>query len=176
MKNIVLIGFMGTGKTSVGKLLAQRLAWPFVDTDQLIEQEVGLPVKEIFRSKGETFFRTKESEIIARVSGYTDSVIATGGGAVINRANFNRLKSNSVVIALTASGEIILARTAGNKADRPLLAKKKSAASVEELLAARREHYRLADFTIDTSKMSPWQVAEEIIALLRPGGILYENN
>ncbi|HOM27495.1 MAG TPA: shikimate kinase, partial [bacterium] len=121
-KNIVLIGFMGTGKTEVGILLAKRLNMNFVDTDKLIEEREKDRIVRIFEVKGEEYFREIEEKIIEEVSNYKNCVIATGGGAVIREKNYNNLKKNGILICLKATPEEIYKRTISKK-DRPLLMK-----------------------------------------------------
>ena len=103
MKNIVLIGFMGTGKTSAGRLLAGRLNRPFIDVDKKIEQETGLAISDIFQLNGEDHFRHLEREVISRVARYTNAIIATGGGVVLKQENMVRLKNTGIIISLTAT-------------------------------------------------------------------------
>ena len=169
--NVVLIGFMGTGKTSVGRMLAQRLKRTFVDVDKKIEQAEGVSITEIFHARGEVEFRQIEQEMIARVSRYNHSVIATGGGAVLMKENIARLRKNGVIIALTAAPEVIVARTA-RRGGRPLLECADPAQAVKELMLQRAELYRQADCTFDTSIHSPQQVVEDIVIFLRQGGYL----
>ena len=169
MRNIVLIGFMGTGKTSTGRLLAGRLGRHFVDIDRKIEQESGLAISEIFARHGEAYFRAKEKELVARVSRYRRAVIATGGGVVLDPANMERLRAGGVIVCLTASVETILERT-GRRSTRPLLARPDREEIVARLLAERAPLYGAADFTVDTSTLSPRMAAEKIIAFLRQEG------
>jgi len=121
MKNsIALIGFMGTGKTAVGRLLADKLGKRFVETDELVAKRAGKSISEIFEQGGEGFFRELEHDVIKDVAELENLVISCGGGAVLNKANVNRLKKNCVVILLTASPEVIQERTS-NESGRPLL-------------------------------------------------------
>ena len=170
MKNIVLIGFMGTGKTTAGRLLANSLERPYINTDQLLEQESGMTISEIFRVHGEKYFRQKERDVIALVSDYEQVVIDTGGGAVTDPANMIRLKNSGILIALTARLDVILKRTEGCTS-RPLLARPDKEKAVALLLQQRAKLYKQADFTVDTSDLSPQLVAEEMLVLLREGGI-----
>lgn len=163
MRNIVLIGFMGTGKSTVGKRLALSLAWDFVDTDCEIGEVTNLSVSEIFRRHGETRFRSEESIVVARLSQQEQLVIATGGGTVLNPLNWNALAQNGIVIALHASLEAILARI-GHKNDRPLL--KGSREAIEKLWSERQECYAQADFVVDTSQKNVDEVVREILARL----------
>lgn len=171
MKNVVLIGFMGTGKTSTGRLLASRLGRPFIDTDQKIENENNMTISEMFSVYGEQFFRQKEQDVISKVSRYTCTVIATGGGVVLIPENIARLKSNGVLIALTASLDVILERTS-RRNSRPLLDRPDREAIVAKMLQERSGFYNSADLSIDTSEKTPQQVSDMIITFLRQGGYL----
>ena len=172
MKNIVLIGFMGTGKTTIGRLLAIRLGRPFVDCDKKVEYESGMTIREIFERYGEAYFRQKEKEMIAKLSRYNNAVIATGGGVVLSNDNMRRLKRNGVIIALTASVENILERT-GRRNTRPLLLDFISREHIiDKLLSDRWELYQKADFSIDTNNNLPQHVITEIIIFLRQSGYL----
>lgn len=172
MKNIVLIGFMGTGKTSTGRLLASRLGRPFIDVDRKLEQECKMTVAEFFAAHGEILFKQKEKSLIAKIARYHNSVISTGGGSVEDQANFHKLRENGVIITLTASIDIILERTGRRRGVRPLLDCDNPAEVVKELLAKRGHLYQNTDYMIDTSTYSPHQVAEKIITFLRTGGYL----
>ncbi len=169
MKNIVLIGFMGTGKSSTGRLLAGRLGRQFVDIDRRIEQESGLAISEMFARHGEAYFRAKEKEMIARVARYRRAVIATGGGVVLDPANMEQLRAGGVIVCLTATVAAILERT-GRRTTRPLLARPDREEVIARLLAERAPFYAAADFTIDTSTLSPRLAVEKIIRFLRQEG------
>lgn len=160
MRNIVLIGFMGTGKSTVGRSLAQALAWDFVDTDYEIGEVTNLSVSEIFRRHGETRFRSEESIVVARLSQLNHIVIATGGGTVLNPLNWNALSNNGTIIGLHASLEAILGRI-GHKNDRPLL--KGTKEEIEKLWSERQVCYAKADFMVDTSRKSIDEVVSEIL-------------
>ena len=171
-KNIVLIGFMGTGKSSCGKALANRLGCAFIDLDKYIEGKERMSVPEIFAAKGETYFREKEREAVREVSKRKGVVIATGGGTIKDGENFALLKERGVIVCLTADVDTILARTA-RRGERPMLdGQEDRRKGIEELLASRQEMYARADFSVDTSVLSPMQVTEEVIGFLRVGGII----
>ncbi len=171
-KNIVLIGFMGTGKSSCGKSLATRLGCAFVDLDKYIESKEKMSIPEIFASKGEAYFREKEREAVREVVQRKGVVIATGGGTIKDEENFALLKERGVIVCLTADVDTILARTA-RRGERPMLdGQEDRRKGVEELLASRQRMYERADFTIDTSTLSPMQVTEEVFSFLRVGGVI----
>ncbi|MDR7865994.1 MAG: shikimate kinase [Sporomusaceae bacterium] len=172
MKNIVLIGFMGTGKSCTGRLLAGRLGRPFIDVDRKIEQESGLAIGEIFAKHGEAYFRAREKDVIARVARHRKAVIATGGGVVLDAENMQRLRSGGVIICLTASVQTILERT-GRRNTRPLLARPDREEIVARMLAERAPLYAQAAFILDTSNIPPRMAAEKIIAFLRQEGHIY---
>ena len=147
-RNIVLAGFKATGKTAVGKRLAERLGYTFVDVDGLIEAEAGTSIPRLFTERGEVAFREVESRIVERVAQLTHCVIATGGGTVLSSANLQALKQSGVVVTLTADLETLLSRL-GMAGDRPILRGDDLRARVEQLLAERREAYAQADVTVD---------------------------
>ena len=164
MKNVVLIGFMGTGKTSTGRALAQRLGRAFVDLDRMIEEEAGRSIPEIFASEGEAAFRALEREAVRRTAKRRALVISTGGGTV---------KENGAIICLTASVDVVLARTA-HVGDRPVLDAKDAGdrrQAVADLMAERRELYDVADYSVDTSDLSPLQVVDDIAGYLKREGV-----
>ncbi|MCX7916954.1 MAG: shikimate kinase [bacterium] len=166
-KNIVLIGFMGTGKSEVGYLLAKKLNMSFVDTDKLIEEREKDRIIRIFQVKGEDYFRNVEENIIEEVSKYENYVISTGGGAIIREKNFVNLKKNGILICLTATPEEIYKRTIPKK-DRPLLMKSKNVIqTIKEMLEVRKPYYQKADYTIDTTKKNIEEIVDEIIKIIK---------
>ncbi|NLP42183.1 MAG: shikimate kinase [Veillonellaceae bacterium] len=171
MKNVVLIGFMGTGKSSIGRLLACRLRRPFMDTDKKIEREYGMTIPEIFQQFGEVGFRSRESAVVAKLSRYTNAVISTGGGIVLSADNIRRLRANGVIIALSASPQTILERTS-RRNNRPLLNQPDREQTIIKLLNERAPLYAVSDFSIDTTNYTPHQVVDRIISFLREGGFL----
>ena len=158
---VVLIGFRGTGKTAVGRILADRLEVPFYDTDALIERRMGMRIPEIFRRYGEVEFRILEREVIASLRD-AKGVISTGGGAVSDPANVADLRWHGTVVLLTAAPAVILDRIAGS--DRPGLTDLSPAEEVQALLAARQEAYiGAADVCIDTGRYTPEEVADLVL-------------
>lgn len=166
MKNVVLIGFMGTGKTRVGQMVARRLGYKFVDTDDLIVRKTGMPISEIFAKFGEPHFRDIEQQIVAEVAAQDSQVIATGGGVPIREKNIRNLRRNGLLFCLNASPEVIEKRTS-NDNSRPLLYTNNRLRQIEELLEARKPFYSAADYQIDTTNKTASRVAEEIIRLYR---------
>jgi len=168
--NIALTGFMGTGKSTVGRCLARDLNLKFIDIDDLIEKEAGMPIKDIFSVKGEAVFRKIESEVIEKLSAGafgTGIVLSTGGGAVVDPLNRNRLKSWGVLVCLTASVDELLRRVGGRE-DRPLLNGPDRRRRVETLLAERAGAYADSDFTVDTTAATVQEVIEKIKAFVEP--------
>jgi shikimate kinase len=162
--SIALIGFMGTGKTVVGKMLADKLGKAFLEMDALIEKKAGKSIPDIFRDEGEIGFRELEIEVAREISGRKNAVIACGGGIVLNKINIDRLAGECIVVCLTASPEVILKRTSYDKNGRPLLAVADRARQIGELLKLRRPYYqRAADITVNTSRLKPPSVARRII-------------
>jgi shikimate kinase len=166
--SIALVGFMGTGKTVVGRALAARLGREFVELDSLIEQRAGRRIPEIFRQEGEVVFRELEIEVTKEVAHQKNAVIACGGGIVLNKINIDRLREECIIVYLEASPGIILKRTSGDENERPLLAAPDRAGQIKELLRFRQPFYeRAADIRVDTSKLDIDAVVERIVAKLR---------
>ncbi len=165
--NLALVGFMATGKSAVGRALAEKLGRKLVELDLLIEQRAGKPVAEIFRQDGEIAFRELEIEATRQVAGQKNLVIACGGGVVLNKINIDRLREGARIVYLTASQGVILKRVSGDEG-RPLLETGDKALKIRELLSFRRPFYeRAADIKIDTSKLDIASVVEQIIDRLR---------
>ena len=166
--NIVLIGFMGTGKTAVGQALAKRLNRRLIEVDSIIEQMAGKSIPDIFQDDGEIYFRELEIEAIKKAAAGKKQVIACGGGVVLNTINIDRLRETGVIINLVASPDTILKRTSVNEGSRPLLNVKQPAERIRELMKFRKPFYdRAADFTINTSKLNIDTVADKIIDRLK---------
>jgi len=165
MKNIVLVGFMGSGKTTIATKLANELGLRYISTDDLIEKREKRTINEIFTKSGEDYFRDVESGVIRGLSGREGLVIDTGGGVVIREENLANLKSVGVVICLTADEETIMARTKKYK-HRPLLNVEDPKLKIRTLLAKRAPFYAKADHCIDTGKFTVRQVVEKIIEIV----------
>jgi shikimate kinase len=162
-RNLVLVGMSGTGKSRVGRLVAQRLRWRFVDTDVEIERCAGRSVPEIFATEGEARFRAIEREVIARVARQSGAVIATGGGAILDPANREALFAGNLVVCLEASAEQIAARLARAREHRPLLAGRDPLVAIRELQAQRAPLYALAHRTIPTDGRTLGEVATAVL-------------
>lgn len=162
----MLVGPMGAGKSTVGRYLASRLFYSFVDTDHLIEERAGADIPWIFDVEGEAGFRVRETAILDYLQGVESHVIATGGGIVIRPENHQKLKVLGKVVYLTASIEQLLARTAKDK-KRPLLQVADPRSRIEELLQQRDPLYRtLADYVLQTDGRSSKWVVQQILQLL----------
>ena len=165
--NVALIGFMGAGKTEVGKVLAKKLNKEFVELDSLIERKAGKSITEIFQQDGEIAFRELEIEVTKEISKGKNLIIACGGGIVLNKINIDRLRNESRIVYLTASPRIILKRIVNDGEERPLLKTPDKAMEIQELLRFRKPFYeRAADIKVDTSKLDIDSVAEQIISKL----------
>lgn len=163
-KNVVLIGFMGTGKSSAGRLAAERLGLRLVDMDTMIEERAGKKISDIFAEDGEAHFRALESKLAAELGHGHGMVIATGGGVVLNPANIPNLGRHGVVVCLRADPDVILKRVAQHT-HRPLLETGEKAKAIVDLLKKRKPLYDAIPNQIDTSRMSVEAVAERIVEL-----------
>lgn len=166
MKNIVLVGFMGTGKTTIATKLAERFAMRYVSTDDLIVEKEKRTINEIFTRSGEDYFRDVESEVIKGLANQEGLVIDAGGGAVLREENMADFKSSGIVICLTADEETIMKRTKKYK-HRPLLNVEDPKRKIRDLLAKRAPFYAKADHTIDTGKLTIRQVLEKIAEIIK---------
>jgi shikimate kinase len=164
--NLILCGFMATGKSSVGKRLAVITGFDFLDMDAAIEAEEGLSIPQIFAARGEAAFRALESRMVERVAERSRCVVATGGGTIVNPRNLEMLKRCGILINLTADIETILAR-AGTGDDRPMLKEGDRRERIRSLLQQRAGAYAQADITVDTSSLTIEEVARQIIDRLR---------
>jgi shikimate kinase len=162
-ENIVLIGFMGSGKSSVGRRIATRLGWRFVDTDRLVVQKNGVEISGIFKTRGEPFFREEERLALESLKNADHCVISTGGGIVTRTENVALLRELGFVVWLTADEEVIFNRVSRNT-KRPLLRTANPRETISKLLAERNRLYEAAaQFTFDTSGISLAQVADQMV-------------
>ena len=168
MKNIILTGFMGTGKTSVGRELARLLNMRLVDVDSEIEESRKMKITDIFKNFGEPYFRDVETEMIRKLARAKNTVISTGGGAVLRAENMAVLRETGDIFCLYADPETIISRTGGSK-DRPLLNVEDPLSKINELLRTRMPFYEKAGIVIDTKGKTPLEVAEEIADIFRCG-------
>ncbi len=173
MSNLALIGYRGSGKTTIGRLLADRLSRPFVDTDALVEAEAGMLIAQVFAAEGEDGFRQRERVAIAAAVRGGNRVISVGGGAVVDQDNVDRLRAAGRVIWLTASAEVLwdrISQDAASDATRPDLTAGGGLDEVRELLAVRESAYRAAaDLTVDTEGRGPDELAATIVKALAAG-------
>ncbi|MEI7885190.1 MAG: shikimate kinase [Clostridia bacterium] len=161
--NIALIGFMGTGKTAVGKELARILQIEFFDTDKLVEQRMGKSITAAFADQGEAYFRAVESKVVQELAKKTNAVISTGGGVVLDQKNMKALQKSCFVVCLQAAPETIYARTTKQK-ERPLLKGEHPLTKIQTLLASRKQAYEQADLKIATDEQNVQQIAALICA------------
>ena len=174
---LILTGFMGTGKSSIAPILARRLAWTYIDSDEVLVARAGKPIAAIFESEGEAAFRKLEREVIADLAhhrprcplsgNWLPAVIATGGGVLTDEVNYRALSEAGVIVCLTARPEIIARRVERTKARRPKLLEggKPLRERIAELLAQRNEAYARADVAVDTSDLSVERAADKVLAV-----------
>ena len=173
-RNIILVGFMASGKSVVGEALSRLASMPLVDADEEIERRAGRPVKQIFEKDGEAAFRDLERSVIADLCAGVGQVIAAGGGAFVDPDNRDAMLASGVVFCLSARPETILERLSQEPGDgaeatgadgRPMLAGDDIKGLVESLLAQRAEAYARAHHTIETDELTPEQAATRILEL-----------
>jgi shikimate kinase len=162
MKNIVLTGFMGAGKSSVGKKLAEKLDLNVIDTDEVVERDSGQKISDIFKKQGEAFFRALERQAVERVSHLENTVIITGGGVVLDKNNIKNLRRRGVIVYLHATPEV-LHRRVKSETHRPLLQVENPRQKIKEMLKLRAPYYGDNDITIDTTNKSVEEVVNEIL-------------
>ncbi len=168
-RNIILCGFMATGKSSVGKRLSEIVGYDFLDMDAAIEAEEGMSIPQIFSIRGEPAFRALESRMVERIAGQSRCVVATGGGTIVNPRNLEALKRSSVVINLTADIDTLLQRI-GSGEDRPMLWEGDRIERIRTLMEQRAPAYAQADIILNTSSLSIDEVAQRIVDRLREFG------
>ena len=178
-KNIILVGFMGTGKTVVGQALARLTGRSMVDADEELVRRAGRPISQIFQEDGEAAFRALERSVIGDLCSQTGTVIAAGGGSFVDPDNRQLMLASGQVVCLSARPETILQRISrsqgsdnsaiGRAPVRPLLAGGDPLVRIKALLAERAEAYALANYTVETDELTPQQVAEKVLELCRSG-------
>jgi len=166
MKNIYLVGFMGTGKSTVGKALAKVLNKEFKDLDELIEERENRKIVEIFDQFGEQYFREVETAVVRDISERENLVIATGGGVVVNEENFSLLKKSGTLITLVASPEAIYERIK-DSTERPLLNVENPLDTIKRMLFERAYYYIKSDFIVDTTEREIDDIISEICELIK---------
>jgi len=172
VRNIILVGFMASGKTSVGRALSRRCGWPRIDADEEIVSRAGKAIADIFQDSGEDAFRSLERAVISDLCGKSGRIIAGGGGSFIDDENRNTMLEGGTVFYLSALPETIHRRVTGgnpNAPARPLLAGGDPLERIKELLNQRAPAYSQAHHTIETDHLSPDQVAEAILKICWPG-------
>ena len=158
---IVVTGFMGTGKSTIGPVLAGTLGWRWLDTDTMITLKAGMSIPQIFATHGEAHFRQMERELCQSLTQETECVVSTGGGMLVDDENRRLLIESSFVVCLTAPEDMLARRLDGPSHSRPL------ATSWRDLLASRQPAYDQIPYQIDTAGKSPQRIAQEIITLWR---------
>lgn len=165
-KNIILCGFMGTGKSTVGQLLASRMGWRFVDTDKLIESRHGKSIPQIFAQEGEPAFRALEHALCEEIGTWKQTVISTGGGIVVDPENRAALINAGLVVCLDAPPDEIAKRLlAADQPERPMLAGGDPAQRIAELMATREVAYHALPHRINTVGITPNHIADQIVNL-----------
>ncbi len=166
-KNISLIGFMGSGKSTVGKILAEQLDFLFIDTDRVIELAENRSIPEIFRSNGEGYFRDIESDVISKLYKNKKCVFACGGGVIIRDANMQIISDNSTVVYLCISPEKAYERLKDSE-DRPMLDAGDRLDRINKLIESRQELYlKYADIVLEPGEKDPVEIGKEILLLLK---------
>ena len=170
MKSLILIGFMGTGKSTLGRVLAERLHLEQVDLDEVVVQEQNMPISDIFARYGEERFRELEHDVMCRYAAQPNLIISPGGGAVLREENRKVMRECCTVISLLARPEVILERVNRDATVRPVLENRKPGQSklerIEEVLTQRMPCYQEADFILDTSDAPVELLAEQVLLWL----------
>ncbi len=166
MEHVILVGMMGAGKTTVGRIISHITGRNFIDIDQLIERQTGMSIFEIITKQGEGYFRKIEKDVILSLSPKSPCVISTGGGAVMDNDVFNFFKSIGKIVYLKASPDVLYKRTA-NVEVRPLLENGDRLSILQDLLKKREPRYHEADIVIETDNSTPTEVAEKTIMRLQ---------
>lgn len=169
MKNIILVGFMGSGKTTIAIKLSHKLKMGYVSIDNMIEKKEKATINEIFLKNGEDYFRDVETAVLREACTMDNAIIDAGGGAVMRDENWLIMKENGVTICLTADEDTIMARTKKYK-HRPLLNVEDPKQKIRSLLAKRAPFYAKADYCIDTANLTVNQVLDKIVEIVEEQG------
>ena len=172
IRNLALIGFMGTGKSSVGRQAAHLLHFTYLDTDQVIEARAGKSITDIFNQDGEPAFRDWERRIVAELVHRGRTVICTGGGLPMNPENLASLKTHALVVCLWATPETVYERVRDH-AHRPLLAQPDPLPKIRELLAIREPYYRQADVLVNTEQRNVREVSIQVVHQFHQAQVAY---
>ena len=175
-ENIILVGFMATGKSAVGRVLAREMGWPLVDADEVIVERAGKAIEAIFADQGEMAFRELERQVIAELCAGWQQVISAGGGAFADAENRVVMLERGLVVCLTARPETVYRRIVEQDGDavvRPLLAVGDPLDRIRQLLEQRAEAYGAAHYQVETDELTPEQVAHRIVDRSRRRGISY---
>ena len=164
-KNIIITGFMGTGKSVVAIELARKLEMEFIDMDQIIEESLGISISDIFARYGENYFREQENKLVKELSQKENIVIATGGGTLLSSDNARMLGQAGEIICLYADSQTIYNRVK-RKNDRPLLKGENVLSEIDHLLEERKKIYANIKWKIDTTNLNIQEVTDKIINLL----------
>lgn len=165
-KNIIITGFMGTGKSTVGKYLAVTMGKQFLDMDSLIEEREGKSIPDIFQQKGEKYFRMLEKKTLKKIAKEKNMVIATGGGTLLEEENYLLAEKEGLVILLKANSTVIFSRLKSDE-DRPLLSGNNKLNKIIDLMKKRKEKYDCFPYSIDTSDLTVEQIVGKIIGIYR---------
>jgi shikimate kinase len=168
-KNIIITGFMGTGKSVIAKKLARKLKMDFIDMDQIIEKDQGMSISDIFTRYGENYFRAQENKLVKELSQKENTVIATGGGTLLSSDNSEMLGQAGEIVCLYADSRTIYNRLK-RKNDRPLLKGRNFLSEINRLLEERKKIYDNIKWKIDTTGLNIQEVVNKIIALLKSEG------
>ena len=170
MKNIFLIGYMGTGKSSVAKFLSNKWGWNVLEMDEMLVQQEGMSISDIFKTYGEEYFRDAESNLIQEICMQEDKVVSCGGGVVLRSQNVEMMKQGGTIVLLTASPETILERVKDDTT-RPLLQGNMTIAFLSEMMEKRREKYeKAADVMVQTDGKQIAEICKEIIEKIKVMG------
>jgi len=164
VNNIVLIGMMGSGKSTIGTMIAEELGYKFIDTDDLIETKAKKAIPKIFEAHGESYFRELECKAVSEVSHETKAVISTGGGVVLNKENIQNLKKNGLVILLNGDADTLYKRLHNNSEDRPLLNDDDLKMKITDILEKRKDlYFSSCDKVVEIASKDPKSIVSEII-------------